>query len=95
MRLQQAFVNSDKVQAAQSGVLSAYNRIQEGITTIQTTASKEKRDEILTNLSTWANQYKSSAEVAFPKFKGFVGGAVEQAQGFITELRNVSFTTGI
>ncbi|KAM7541644.1 hypothetical protein Aperf_G00000019826 [Anoplocephala perfoliata] len=87
MRLQSALVNSEKVQAAQATISSAYKGIQEQISALSTVATKERRDALLSTISSLAADYKRAAEVAFPRFKSFVAGAVTQLQSLSQELR--------
>lgn len=93
MRLQSALVNSEKVQAAQNTISKAYKGIQDQLSGLLTVTSKENRDAMLHNISNLANEYKQAAEIAFPRFKSFVVGAVSQLQYLTQELKNVTFLT--
>nr|VZI28168.1 unnamed protein product [Spirometra erinaceieuropaei] len=96
MRLQSALAGSDKVQAAQSTISSAYQKMQDSLNSLLSLsnlaksvgdAEKQAREKAISTFSALVSQYQSAAAVAFPKFKNFVDGAVAQTQGLITELR--------
>lgn len=91
MRLQSALLNSEKVQAAQATIFSAYKGIQEHISALSTAATKESRDRLLSTINSLAAEYNNAAEVAFPRFKSFVAGAVSQLQSLSQELRQVLY----
>lgn len=89
MRLQSALVNSEKVQAAQNTISNAYKGIQDQLAALSTVTSKERREAMLSTISNLATEYKQAAEVAFPRFKSFVTGAVSQLHNLTQELRQV------
>lgn len=89
MRLQSALKNSDAVQSAQAKVSSTYKSIHDQINALSTVASKERRDTILTSITNLASEYKQAAEIAFPRFKTFVTGAVSQLQTLAQDLSKV------
>uniref|UniRef100_A0A5K3FRL7 BAR domain-containing protein n=1 Tax=Mesocestoides corti TaxID=53468 RepID=A0A5K3FRL7_MESCO len=91
VRLQSALVNSEKVQAAQNAISKAYKGIQDQLAGLSTVTSKERRDAMLSTISNLATEYKQAAEVAFPRFKTFVNGAIAQLQAFAQDLKQVAF----
>ncbi|VDK20793.1 unnamed protein product [Taenia asiatica] len=93
MRLQSALVNSEKVQAAQNTISNAYKGIQDQLAALLTVTSKERREAMLSTISNLATEYKQAAEVAFPRFKSFVTGAVSQLHNLTQELRQTDNVT--
>nr|CDS24565.1 sj ts4 protein [Echinococcus granulosus] len=93
MRLQSALVNSEKVQAAQNTISNAYKGIQDQLASLSAVTSKDKREAMLSIISSLATEYKQAAEVAFPRFKAFVAGAISQLHNFTQELRQTDNVT--
>ncbi|KAL5103525.1 hypothetical protein TcWFU_004095 [Taenia crassiceps] len=93
MRLQSALVNSEKVQAAQNTISNAYKGIHDQLIALSTVTTKERREAMLHTISNLATEYKQAAEVAFPRFKSFVTGAVSQLQNLTQELRQTDNVT--
>lgn len=89
MRLQSALANSEKVQAAQNTITSAYNGMQEHLTTLSTVTTKEGRDAMLAKITNLAGDYKKAAVVAFPRFGAFVDGAITQLKTYANDIRQV------
>ncbi|VDO16575.1 unnamed protein product [Rodentolepis nana] len=86
MRLQKALACTEKVQAAHETITNTYKRIQDQIVSLSTVATRERRDALLSSISTLATEYKQSAEVVYPRFKSFVAGAVSQLQTYTHDL---------
>ncbi|VDL29271.1 unnamed protein product [Hymenolepis diminuta] len=93
MRLQKALASSEKVQASQEKISNAYKGIQDKISALSTVATKERRDSLLSSISSLATDYKQAAEVAFPRFKSFVTGAVSQLQTLTHDLSQIQTDT--